>query len=328
MNNLKQYGFHDYLSPEFPSQIIVDVTELCNYACIHCPHHIFEKSSKYSGKNLDLGLHKKLIDEIATDGKGYCRYIRYTGLGETLLHPNFVEMIKYAAKYAGAPINVTTNGLLLTKDKARKLLDAEVNTFDISIDAYFPETYRKIRRNGDLSRVRNNCLNLIKMIKVGGYKAKLVVSFIEQPLNENEKNKFKEFWKNNGSDFVVIRPMHSASGSIKAVAKKMKEYEQKRRPCLYPWERLILSPTGKIGFCPAEWKYKAEIANFNKATIKAIWQGSFMQSLRKAHLNNDFTEHRFCGQCPDWAVTRWPLDGRNYSSMMQELFSKDLINEG
>ncbi|MFA5779098.1 MAG: radical SAM/SPASM domain-containing protein [Elusimicrobiota bacterium] len=319
MNNLKKYGFHDYLSPEFPSQIIVENTELCNYACVHCPHHSFEKSGKYSGRNLDLALHKKLIDEIARDGIGYCRYIRYAALGETLLHPNFIEMVEYAGKHSGVPLNITTNGLLLTEGKARRLLDAGVNTFDISIDAYSDKVYRKIRRKGDLLKVRANCLKLIEMIKNGKYKAKMIVSFVEQSLNRQEKNKFKEFWENNGADFVVIRPMHSASGSIKAAAREMRKNAPERTPCIYPWERLVLTSTGYLSYCPAEWEYKACIADFRTTTIKKVWQGAYMRALRKAHLKNDFSQFSFCKQCPDWSLTIWSKQGKNYAEMMQEI---------
>jgi sulfatase maturation enzyme AslB (radical SAM superfamily) len=313
------YGFHDYLRPEFPSQIIVDVTEKCNLACAHCPHHLFERSKNYGGRHLDQSLHKKLIDEIASDGKNYCRYIRYTGLGETLLHPKFVEMIEYASKYCEVPLNVTTNGQILTEERAKRLLDAGVDIFDISIDAYSAETYRKIRRKGDLSKVRTNCLRLIKTIHTHKYKTKLIVSFVEQPLNKNESLKFKSFWENCGADFVVIRPLHSASGAVKKIAQKMKEHLSERRPCLYPWERLILNPLGRISYCPAEWKYQACFADFRVTTIKDIWQGDFMRALRKAHLRNDFSNFSFCRQCPDWSLTVWPTQGKNYARMMQEI---------
>ena len=319
MNKSKQFGFHDYLRPEFPSQIIVENTELCNYACLHCPHPTFEKSAKYDGRNLDLGLHKKLVDEIALDGVGYCRYLRYAALGETLLQPDFIEMVEYAGKHAGVPINVTTNGSLLTGYKAQKMLDAGVSTFDISIDAYSNEVYRKIRRKGDLSKVRANCLNLIKMIKNGKYRAKMVVSFVEQPLNKKEKNGFRDFWEKSGADFVVIRPMHSASGSMKAAAREMKKHVPDRIPCIYPWERLVMTSSGFLSYCPAEWEYKACIADFRTTTIKKVWQGAYMRALRKAHMLNDFSRFSFCKQCPDWSLTVWPKQGKNYAEMMNEI---------
>ena len=41
------FGFNGYLSQGFPSQIIVDLTEFCNLACIHCP---YEEVIKVKGK--------------------------------------------------------------------------------------------------------------------------------------------------------------------------------------------------------------------------------------------------------------------------------------
>lgn len=321
-----KYGFQEHLSPDFPSQIIIDVTEFCNLACIHCPQAEFSKSEAFGGRHLDPELHRKLIDEVARDGKGICKYLRYTGQGETLLHPNFIEMIEYAAKHSGVPINITTNGMLLTEKKAKVLLEAGVDVFDISIDANTPETYAIVRKKGDLNITRPNVLKLIELIKKGHYKTKVVVSFVEQPLNQHESSGFEKFWKDAGADYIVIRRLHSCAGSKEKVAAKMKDViKGERRPCVYPWERVVLSPTGQVGFCPADWKYQAKIAYFKDKTIKEIWQGEFMQRLRNAHLNNDFSGHAFCGNCPDWSAVRWPNEGRAYSNMMQELVPSDLI---
>ncbi|MCX8000594.1 MAG: hypothetical protein N3A69_16860, partial [Leptospiraceae bacterium] len=72
------YGFYGRLKAEFPSQIIVDVTELCNLACIHCPHPEFKKSEIYTGAKLDPELNQKMVDEVREHGKEICQYIRYT----------------------------------------------------------------------------------------------------------------------------------------------------------------------------------------------------------------------------------------------------------
>ena len=329
MNEIKEvkYGFQKHLSSRFPSQIIVDSTQFCNLACIHCPHPSFIKTDAYSGSHLDIELHKKLIDEIATDGLGICQYIRYTANGETLIHPKFDEMIEYAGKYSKTRINVTTNGVLLTDKKSKKLLDAGVNVFDISLDAYSDETYSKVRVKGDLSKVRPNVLNLIKLIKEGSYDAKLVVSFVEQPLNMHETKQFEDFWKNAGADFVVIRRLHSAGGAKDGIKSKMEEglKNVERKPCLYPWERLTITPEGDLSYCPTDWMNKSHFIHFSKTTIKEAWQGKFMNSLREAHLSNNYKGFDFCKQCPDWIHTRWPEEGRGYSDMMQELVPSDLL---
>ena len=130
--------FSEHLSAEFPSQINVDVTQFCNLACIHCPYETVTKLKGKARLNLRLDLHVKLIDEIATTGRGHCLYIRYTGDGEPLLHPNLPDMLRHAVERTGLPVNLTTNGILLTEQRAEQLVDAGVSVIDISIDAYRP----------------------------------------------------------------------------------------------------------------------------------------------------------------------------------------------
>ncbi|MBU4185298.1 MAG: radical SAM protein [Proteobacteria bacterium] len=321
MQDNATYGFQAHLSPEFPSQIVVDVTEFCNLACIHCPQAEFSKSESFQGRYLGIELHKKLIDEVARDGTGYCKYLRYTAQGEPLLHPKFVNMVEYAANNAGVPINITTNGMLLTEKKVNSLLKAGVDVIDISIDANTPETYARIRKKGDLNIVRKNALRLLEVRRENHYNTRVVVSFVEQPLNKNESADFEKFWKDSGADYVIIRRLHSAGG----IKRELVQIDRRRSPCLYPWERLTLSPDEFIHFCPQDWMHGSVVCDFNKNTIKEVWQGEFMRMLREAHLENDFSKHSFCGQCPDWSTTRWPNEGRSYSNMMRESLNNPAV---
>lgn len=328
MSDVK-FGFQKHLSDKFPSQIIVDATQSCNLACIHCPHPSFVKSDAYSGAILDVNLHKKMVNEVATEGYGICQYIRYTANGETLMHPRFLEMIEYAGKYSKTKINVTTNGVLLKGKRIKSLLESGVDVFDISLDAYSDEVYSKIRVKGNLAKVRENVLNLIKLIREGNYNTKLVVSFVEQPLNTHETDDFEAFWTKAGADFVIIRRLHSAAGSKENIKSKINSVindDLDRKPCLYPWERLTLTPEGHLSYCPTDWQNKSHFVSYVNTSIKDAWQGELMSKLRLAHLNNDYSDFDFCGQCPDWTHTRWPDEGRGYSNLMQEIVPSDLID--
>ena len=286
----------------------------------------FFKESEYSdNRSLSLELHNKLIDEVATDGRDHCQYLRYTGQGETLLNKNLTNMVRYASLHSNVPINVTTNGVSLTAKRSKELLDAGVDVVDISIDAVKPETYAMVRKKGNLIVTKNNVLKLLDLIQTHQFDTKVVVSFVEQPLNVGEADEFEQFWTDAGCDFVVIRRRHSCAGSMEELASNMRASNGVRYPCLYPWERLVLSPNGKVGYCPADWKYQSKIADFKDTTIKEIWQGRFMSDLRAAHLKNDFSCHEFCGNCPDWESTRWPFQGNSYSTLMQKLVPPDLL---
>ena len=316
MNN---YGFQGRMTGEFPSQIIVDITEVCNLACIHCPHPTFKASEHYSKRYLEPELNKKMVDEVREAGKGLCQYIRYTSNGEPLVHPKGYEMVDYAVKHSGTFVTLTTNGTIMKEKKTRQLLDAGVHMIDISIDAYSPETYSKVRVNGDLDVTRTNVLRLIDWVRTSGVDTKVVVSYVEQPENKHETGEFERYWKEQGADSVVIRRLHSAAGAVQNIASTMRDDEEvvKRYPCTYPCERLVIDPKGFIAFCPADWKYSSPVADLRDSTIQDTWQGEFMRDLRAAHLSNNFSNHEFCGQCPDWSQTRWPDQGRSYADLIE-----------
>jgi MoaA/NifB/PqqE/SkfB family radical SAM enzyme len=319
------FGFYGRLNPIFPSQIIVDVTEKCNLECLHCAHKSFVSSTHYTGSMLNPGFNVKLVKEVSAYGRGITQYIRYCADGEPLLHPRILEMLEFAVRYSGVNVTLTTNGTLMNGDVAKMLVDMRIHVVDISIDAYSEKTYAKIRRNGDLSITKANVLRLIGLVKRTSGRTKVVVSYIEQEENYNERERFKNYWMKNGADYVVLRRLHSTAGALPDVARsmKLKIKNECRRPCLYPWERIVLNPIGYLCFCPADWQRKSSIVDYAKTSIREVWAGRFYRSLREAHLHNDFRKHPFCKQCPDWCATRWPDEGRSYADMVEEFKNKD-----
>jgi len=315
------YGFGGRLTETFPSQVIVDITEVCNLACIHCPHPAFKKSEHYAARYLEPELNEKLVGEIRDQGKGLTQYIRYTSDGEPLIHPKGYDMIEYAVRNSGTYVTLTTNGTIMNEKRTRRLLEAGVHMIDISIDALSEEAYRQIRVGGDLSVTRGNVQRLLKWRTETGAGTKVVVSFVEQKENTHEAAAFKAFWEEQGADFVVIRRLHSVAGAVVDISRLLHKRNEKiaRRPCVYPWERVMLNPRGHLTFCPVDWFRQAELADFRQTTIRETWNGEKFRALRAAHLANDFHDHAFCGQCPDWAETRWPHEGRAYADMVLEL---------
>jgi len=321
----QQYGFGGRLRREFPSQLVVDSTELCNLACVHCVHPQFKKSEFYSGKCLDPDLSHKAVDEVATTGKDLCDYIRYTGNGEPLLHPKIFDMLTYAVERVDASITITTNACTRKTEKIEALIATGLDIIDISIDAHTPETYASIRVHGDLDLTRANVLRLIEMSKAPGCRTKVVVSYIEQPQNQHETADFEQYWQDQGADYVVIRRLHTNAGAFVdlAAAAPSASTTEARRPCLYPWERILLNARGELAFCPVDWVHGSTVADFRTTTIAETWQGEFYERLRKAHLTNCYTDHAFCGQCPDWKLTRWPDQGRSYADMVRDFKARD-----
>jgi MoaA/NifB/PqqE/SkfB family radical SAM enzyme len=314
------YAFGGRLTGDFPSQILMDITEVCNLACTHCPHPTFKQSAHYGARYLDPELNSKMIDEVRQHGQGLTQYIRYSSNGEPLVHPNAYDMIEHAVLHSGVYVTLTTNGTIMNEKRTKKLLEAGVHMIDISLDAFKPETYAKIRVNGNLEVTQENVLRLIQWVRKSKAKTKVVVSFVEQPNNTNEVADFDRYWKDQGADYVIIRRLHSCSGAVVELAdmRRQAQKQQQRRPCLYPWERMVVNARGDLAFCPSDWVHGSYVADYRQTTIHKTWQSEFYQALRAAHLNNDYAKHSFCGACPDWESTRWPHQGRSYADMVEE----------
>lgn len=315
------YGFYGRLKSEFPSQIIVDITENCNYACLHCPHANFQKSDVYTGAFLKPDLNNKMVDEVAKYGRNCTQQIRYTANGEPLLHPKVYEMLSYAVEKSGVMVSLTTNGSLLNDCNINRLLDTGIGLIDISLDAYSREVYEQIRINGVYDKVKQNVLNLLAERYKRKQNTRIVVSFVLQELNKHEAKDFENYWYNQGIDYVVIRQLHTAGGANEVHLDESSCGE--RKPCVYPWERIVLSAKGELGFCPASWQGETEICEYEQTTIKSLWQSDYYRRLREGHLQANLSDFVACNKCQDWRVINWPEHGRGYGDMIADFSKKE-----
>jgi len=321
---MSNYNFSKRLSSDFPSQVMVDITEVCNLACIHCTHPEFKKSSVYKQTMLDPELNKKMVKEVSSEGKGKTVYIRYTSNGEPLVHPKSYDMIYDAVNESGTKVTLTTNGTILNEKRIKKLMSTGLHMIDVSLDAYKEDTYKKIRVNGDLKITKKNVLNLIKYKNEINAKTKIITSFVEQKQNFGEAEDFRTFWTENGADEVLIRTLHTNSGSNTNLNELDFKEENNielsnRRPCLYPWERIILTAKGYLAFCPTDWYGKSIIYDYRNTSIKDIWSGEFYRDLREQHTKCKFSNN-FCKNCPDWKNTSWPHDeNKSYADLVERV---------
>ena len=102
----------------------VVITRRCNLTCGYCNE--YDEVSPPGPAELI----KAPVDELAELGLLFCEY---TG-GETLLHPDLVELVRYASSYKFNERWIITNGYLLTEKIVKQLNDAGLTHLQISID--------------------------------------------------------------------------------------------------------------------------------------------------------------------------------------------------
>lgn len=133
---------------EIPPKVYLDMTPDCNLFCIMC-----RESVENFGRVMDFDLLKRIVDETYTGVMSYS----LVGSGESLLVAGFKERLTYISerKLANATIDLVTNGMLLTEDTSRFLIDNDVEV-SISFDGSSAGIFERIRRGSDFERICRN----------------------------------------------------------------------------------------------------------------------------------------------------------------------------
>lgn len=119
----------------------ISVTDRCNFRCVYCmPKHVFGADHQFLPRKALLS-----YEEIIRLAKSFAdigvRKFRLTG-GEPLLRRELEYLIEGLANIpATEDISLTTNGSLLTLEKARALKQAGLKRITVSLDALDDKTF-------------------------------------------------------------------------------------------------------------------------------------------------------------------------------------------
>ena len=128
-----------------PETIELFLSNVCNFSCPHCLFRINHDRSGQAFMPLDLA--QSLLEEAK--GKGV-RACEFSGGGEPLAYPEFVQIVEYAAAL-GFQIGIITNGSLLTRPGMAEAIARHCAWLRVSLDAVTPLPGRIHRHRGGFS---------------------------------------------------------------------------------------------------------------------------------------------------------------------------------
>jgi cyclic pyranopterin phosphate synthase len=113
----------------------VSVTDRCNLRCPYCmPREVFGAGFEFLAREQLLSF-EEIARVVALFARAGVAKVRLTG-GEPLLRRGLERLVEMVAAVEGVQeVALTTNGLLLTPDRARRLADAGLTRATISLDA-------------------------------------------------------------------------------------------------------------------------------------------------------------------------------------------------
>jgi MoaA/NifB/PqqE/SkfB family radical SAM enzyme len=318
-----QYGLRKG-AVEFPMMIVLSIIYRCNFGCPYCPYTDGNSEiRRFYGDRDGILMPQKLWNKIADEAGEYGAWLRCTGGGEPMLHPNMTEMVEYAQE-KGARVWMNTNGSMFGpypkhRDNLERIIKAGIDLIEFSMDAGDAETYAKVRPprsgkprdpekwwNDHLSNVRA-ALELRKKHKIG---TRVVVSIIRQRAVEDKIDEYVDFWLNDvGVDDVITRKFLTWDDNTSMSfdpALDLHMYAdsptEAKLPCVWPFERLNVDSLGRIGLCGQDISFRTaeHFPNVNDTAIKEIWQGETFNWYRRMHLEGRGAEAWPCRGCSAW----------------------------
>lgn len=295
---------HDVVPLDTPYNVEAEISSFCNARCIYCAHSV--KHGQYEGNITD-----ELFDKILHDMAEFPQKVKKLnlfGFGESLCHPKFPEMAAKAkqADVADA-VEFTTNGLLITKDKADAILNAGLDTIRISLQGIDADTYWKI------SRVKMDFDGFIKNLQYlyenrGNTKIRVKVADVALKNIPNGEEKFRKIFGGIADSIYVehILPIYdgiSYDDIDKDISKdtlngRMNVHQTKvNKVCHRAFYRLRVRANGDVTAMCCDATRDVKYGNIYDSSLKDIWQGDVHKNFLKMQLEGKRFLHPYCKDC-------------------------------
>jgi len=279
----------------FPDVILIDNFSGCNLKCSICDHKNIKKYRNI--QRMDWGLYTKLIDEIAIEKPEARVWQIY--FGEPFLCKDMPDRIRYAKQKGLKDVVLNSNGVLMTYDKSKAVIEAGLDAMYVGVDAFKEDTYNKIRVGGNLNNVIDNVINYKKLLdEIGNGKQSLYVQFVECDLNEKELDDFRAYWDSLGIS-TKIRPKVSWAGLVEA-SNLTEENQKHRKPCYWLMRTINICADGIVSLCSVDIHCRVKCGDANEQSIRELWNGKLAE-YRKIHREYRWDElPEMCRECKDW----------------------------
>jgi radical SAM protein with 4Fe4S-binding SPASM domain len=273
-----------------PVALAFEPTTSCNLRCPECPSGLrsFTRPTGMLSKNL----FEKTIDEL----KDALMYLTFYFQGEPYLHPDFLEMVKFAADRK-VYTSTSTNAHYLDYPNAVKTVESGLDRLIISIDGTTQETYKAYRVGGDLKKVIAGTKNIIQAKKdLNSTTPHVIFQFLVVGPNEHQIEDVKALAKEmdvdelrlktaqiydyeNGSEFI---PQNDKYARYKKLANGKFQIKNKLIDhCWKMWHSCVITWDGLVVPCCFDKDAEYRMGDVSKKTFTEVWNSEVYLNFRK-----------------------------------------------
>ncbi len=278
-----------------PYSVMIEPADRCNLNCAIC---YTQKVQRKREKNLlSFDDFKKIVDEI----KSHCVYINLWIAGEPLLNRELERMVAYAHK-KNIITCISTNAMLLTKERAEGLVKAGLDRLIVSFDGATKESYEGIRIGARFETVLNNVKRLVMIKKTNPF---ISLQLVVTNKNEAEVPLFAQIAKELGVDEAYTKSLYPATQLDNETTKRIlsltpanKRYVRnvvnRRDGCLAK-ERAAVQCDGVVVPCCFDVETFYPFGNVLRQNFMDIWRSKDYTNFRKSKLR--YTKSPLCSSC-------------------------------
>lgn len=286
---------------DFPTHLDIELSSACNLHCPMCHTLYIEdpsfgkfKDNRMDEALLDFDMFKKAIDEAVQYEHFHSIKLNYRG--ESTLHPQIVDCIRYAKEKGVFDIMLNTNGnypIELTE----LMVDAGLTWLSVSLDSIRPETYKKVRAGGNFYRAYATAIDMCRFAD----RVNCHVSFVKQKANVDEIDQFVEFWDRMPLKKMLISDVYNPGELIKNdSAITVLNYKRSDSfTCPQLWQRILMFNDGRMFPCCHAFEAPDDLylGNIKDMNIRDAWHSEKLNNLRDIHLKGNYQDIDTCYRC-------------------------------
>ncbi len=229
--------------------------------------------------DLEWEVFKKYIESIVKLEVPNPKWVWFYNIGESYLHPNFIEWTEWAIdllKKNKIKTGLVTNGSELGGVKG---VPKGIDSFEISFNAGNKQTYEAIT-GLNFEHVYGNIKELYKR---GEFKKakKVCIRLLCFDGNAGEEKLFKDLFK--GMHGVRYRMSYLYDNQFGETDFNALVKREKRYPCEYITNKVLLYPNGDINICAHDFMDTVSFGNLKKNTLEEILSDSKRMQILKEH---------------------------------------------
>ena len=279
----------------YPSEIILEVTNRCNLSCVMCHFHGIGARRVRPLGDMSPDLWRKILRELAQSGMHHTLITH--GAGEPLLYPRLLDLLAEAKALPNLTVGFMTNVMLLTPDISREIVRLGVDWLAFSVDGVKPETHARYRRGSDLKVIEKNLDYLIGLKKKQGTNTPILsFNMVCLPEIANQENRYVAKWLPHADHITisVYRPV----GSRRLTVHKLPE---PRYPCPNIFRQMVIGWRGEVALCCEDIHAEVKLGDLNRQTVYEVWNSERFKKIREIHKFGLYEQMPFCKDCDIWA---------------------------